>query len=375
MSKLGSEPFEERGASVDSRPRVGRTEALRERIFGSAVAALEMYTVYLGERLGLYRALADGGPATSAQLADRTGTAERYAREWLEQQAVGGFVDVDDSRADPLARRYRLPPEHVPVLADPDDVRYEAHTGVDIVRAGRRLPQLVEAFRVGNAPPPLPWAPEGRADPNRARFINLLGRAWLPAIADIDARLRAEPPARVADIACGTGWSSIAMARAYPSIRVDGVDLDPDAITSAGQNAERTGVGDRVTFLVADAATLSRAGGYDLVTIFEALHDMSRPVDALRAARDALADNGTVLVADGLVNEEFTAPASPRERTEYAWSVVSCLPGAMADPQTAATGAVMRPPLLRDYALQAGFRDVQILPIQTDYWRFYRLVQ
>lgn len=375
MSEGGSEPLDAGSASVDSPRRVNRTEALRERMFGSAVAALEIYTVYLGERLGLYRALADGGPATSAQLAERTGTAERYAREWLEQQAASGFVDVDDPRADPLARRYRLPPEHIPVLADPDDVRYEAHTGVDIVRAGRRLPQLVEAFRVGNAPPPLPWEPEGRADPNRARFINLLGRAWLPAIADIDARLRAQPPARVADIACGTGWSSIAMAHAYPSIHVDGVDLDPDAITAAGQNAGRTGVADRVTFSIADAATLSRTGGYDLVTIFEALHDMSRPVDALRAARHALADNGTVLVADGLVNEEFTAPASPRERTEYAWSVVSCLPGAMADPQTAATGAVMRLPVLRNYALQAGFRDVQILPIDTDYWRFYRLFQ
>lgn len=375
MSEGGSEPLDAGSASVDSPRRVNRTEALRERMFGSAVAALEIYTVYLGERLGLYRALADGGPATSAQLAERTGTAERYAREWLEQQAASGFVDVDDPRADPLARRYRLPPEHIPVLADPDDVRYEAHTGVDIVRAGRRLPQLVEAFRVGNAPPPLPWEPEGRADPNRARFINLLGRAWLPAIADIDARLRAQPPARVADIACGTGWSSIAMAHAYPSIHVDGVDLDPDAITAAGQNAGRTGVADRVTFSVADAATLSRTGGYDLVTIFEALHDMSRPVDALRAARHTLADNGTVLVADGLVNEEFTAPASPRERTEYAWSVVSCLPGAMADPQTAATGAVMRLPVLRNYALQAGFRDVQILPIDTDYWRFYRLFQ
>jgi len=375
MSEGGSETFDAGSASVDSPPGVNRTEALRERMFSSAVAALEMYTVYLGERLGLYRALANGGPATSAQLADRTGTAERYAREWLEQQAASGLVDVDDPRADPLARRYRLPPEHIGVLADRDDVRYEAHTGVDIVRAGRRLPQLVEAFRVGNAPPPLPWEPEGRADPNRARFINLLGRVWLPAIADIDARLRAQPPARVADIACGTGWSSIAMAHAYPSIHVDGVDLDPDAITAADQNAERTGVADRVSFSIADAATLSRTGGYDLVTIFEALHDMSRPVDALRVARQALADNGTVLVADGLVNEEFTAPASPRERSEYAWSVVSCLPGAMADPQTAATGAVMRPPVLRDYALQAGFRDVQILPIDTDYWRFYRLVQ
>ncbi|WP_026874501.1 SAM-dependent methyltransferase [Jiangella gansuensis] len=359
---------------MDSRPGVDRTEALRERMSNSAVAALELYTIYLGVRLGLYRALAEGGPASSSQLADRTGTAERYAREWLEQHAVSGLIDVDEPRADPLVRRYRLPAEHIPVLADPDDVRYEAHVAVDLVRAGRRLPQLVDAFRAGNAPPPLPWEPEGRADPNRSRFINLLGNEWLPAIADVDVRLRAEPPARVADVACGTGWSSIAMARAYPSVHVDGVDLDPDAITAARRNAERSGVADRVTFSVADAANLGNPGGYDLVTIFEALHDMSRPVDALGAARQILAQDGIMLVVDGLVNEEFAAPASLRERTEYGWSVVSCLPGAMADPQTAATGAVMRPSVLRHYALQAGFRDVQTLPIDTDYWRFYRLL-
>jgi len=118
-------------------------------------------------------------------------------------------------------------------LQNPDDVRYEAYSGVDIVRAGRWLPQLVEAFRAGNAPSPLPWEPEGRAEPNRTRFINLLGTEWLPAIVDVDLRLRAEPPARVLDVACGTGWSSIAMAQAYAKITVDGVDLDHDAITAA----------------------------------------------------------------------------------------------------------------------------------------------
>jgi hypothetical protein len=115
-----------------------------------------------------------------------------------------------------------------------------------------------------------------------------------------------------------------------------------------------------VRFSVVDAADLGGAGGYDLVTIFEALHDMAGPVDALSAARRVLADDGTVLVVDGLVAEEFTVPASPRERTEYGWSVVSCLPGAMGDPQTAATGAVMRPSMLHQYALQAGFSGLEV---------------
>ncbi|HEY6812337.1 MAG TPA: class I SAM-dependent methyltransferase [Propionibacteriaceae bacterium] len=375
MSKGGAEPFERGRAAGDPGPDVDRTDALGERLFNNAVGALELYTIYLGERLGLYRALAEGGAATSSQLAVRTGTSERYVREWLEHHAASELLVVDDPRAEPLARRYWLPPEHIPVLANRDDVRYEACTGVDIVRAGRWLPQLVEAFRVGNAPPPLSWEPEGRAEPNRARFINLLGTEWLPAIVDLDMRLRAEPPARVLDVACGTGWSSIALAQAYPNIHVDGLDLDHDAIGAARRNAERAGTADRVRFSVADAADLGTAGEYDLVTIFEALHDMARPVDALSAARRVLAGDGTVLVVDGLVAEEFTVPASPRERTEYGWSVVSCLPGAMGDPQTAATGAVMRPSMLHQYALQAGFGAVEVLPIHTDYWRFYRLLR
>jgi SAM-dependent methyltransferase len=375
MSDGGPDSLDARRAALDPRLEVDRTNALHERLFSNALGALELYTIYLGERLGLYRALAKSGPATSSQLAARTGTSERYVREWLEQHAASDLLAVDDPRAEPLARRYWLPPEHIAVLANPDDVRYEAYTGVDIVRAGRWLPQLVEAFRVGNAPSPLPWEPEGRAEPNRTRFINLLGTEWLPAIVDVDLRLRAEPPARVLDVACGTGWSSIAMAQAYSKITVDGIDLDHDAISAARGNAERAGVADRVRFSVTDAADLGGAGGYDLVTILEALHDMSRPVDALKAARQLISEDGTLLVADGLVAEEFTVPASPRERTEYGWSVVSCLPGAMADPQTAATGAVMRPSVLRQYALQAGFSEVEVLPIHTDYWRFYRLLR
>jgi predicted O-methyltransferase YrrM len=375
MSDGGPESLDARGTAVEPRLEVDRTNALHERLFGDALGALELYTIYLGERLGLYRALAESGPATSSQLAARTGTSERYVREWLEQHAASDLLAVDDPGAEPLARRYWLPPEHIAVLANRDDVRYEASTGVDIVRAGRRLPQLVEAFRVGKAPPPLPWEPEGRAEPNRARFINLLGTEWLPAIVDVDLRLRAEPPARVLDVACGTGWSSIAMAQAYSKITVEGVDLDHDAISAARGNAERAGVADRVRFSITDAADLGGAGGYDLVTIFEGLHDMSRPVDALNAVRQMIADDGTLLVVDGLVAEEFTVPASPRERTEYGWSVVSCLPGAMGDPQTAATGAVMRPSVLRHYALQAGFGEVEVLPIYTDYWRFYRLLR
>jgi 2-polyprenyl-3-methyl-5-hydroxy-6-metoxy-1,4-benzoquinol methylase len=347
--------------------------ALAGRLRRDMVGALELFTVYLGERLGLYRALDNDGPATSPELAERTGTAERYVREWLEHHAASGLLEVDDPAAAPLARRYRLPPAHASVLADPDNLGYRAFNGVEIARAARSLPHLVEAFRTGDAPPPLPWAPEGRADYNRAVFLNLLGARWLPAITEVDQRLRGQPPARVADLACGPGWSSIAMARAYPLIRVDGFDLDSDVIAAARRNAAQHGVSDRVTFAVTDASGPGMSGRYDLVTIFEGLHDMSRPVDALRAARAMLGPSGSVIVADEKVEDEFTAPATELERYHYGWSVVACLPSAMGDPRTSATGAVMRPSTLREYARQAGFADVVVLPLETETWRFYRL--
>ena len=352
---------------------LGDPAALTGRLFRNMVGALELLTVYLGERLGLYRALYTDGPATSAELAARTGTTERYIREWLEHQAASGLLEVDDPAAGPLDRRYCLPPGHVPVLADTGDVSYQAFNGAEIVRAARWMPEVAEAFRSGGAPPPLPWAPEGRPEFNRAVFLNLLARQWLPAIADVDVRLRSDPPARVADLACGTGWSSIAMAQAYPLISVDGFDLDTDAIQAARRNAEEVDLADRVTFTVADTSGPGVSGQYDLVTIIEALHDMSRPVDALRVARGMLREPGCVLVADELVEDEFTAPASIEEQYHYAWSVVACLPAVMGDPDTAATGAVMRPATLRRFALEAGFQDLEILPVKAGVLRFYRL--
>jgi SAM-dependent methyltransferase len=350
-----------------------RTDALVERLFHDAMGALELYTIYVGERLGLYEAMAGGSPMTSTELASRTGTTERYVREWLEHHAANGLLDVEDASAGPLERRYRMPPEHEPVLVDRDDLRYQAHKGVTIVRGARGVPDVVEAFRTGGAPPPLPWEPEGRAEANRATYLSMLGRQWLPQIPDVDRRLRADPPARVADIACGPGWSSIAMALAYPKIHVDGLDLDEDVIEVAREHARESGVQDRVTFSVADATDPGFAHRYDLVTVLEALHDMARPVEALRAAREMLAEGGSVVIADERVGEEFTASADERERYAYGWSVISCLPSAMGDPETAATGTVMRSSTLRRYAEEAGFGAVEILPIEDEDWRFYRL--
>jgi SAM-dependent methyltransferase len=190
---------------------------------------------------------------------------------------------------------------------------------------------------------------------------------------DVQVRLQAEPPARVADIGCGTGWSTIALARAYPLARVSGVDLDVDSIRQARLNAERAGLADRIAFEVGDAANLSLAGTFDLVTAFETLHDMARPVQALEGMRRLAGASGVVLIADERVADSFIAPGDAIERLCYGFSVLHCLPASLAEQPSAGIGTVLRAPALRGLAEAAGFRSVQVLPIQNDFWRFYRL--
>jgi 2-polyprenyl-3-methyl-5-hydroxy-6-metoxy-1,4-benzoquinol methylase len=237
------------------------------------------------------------------------------------------------------------------------------------------MPTVVEAFRNGGGVPYEAYGAEMRgaiSSLNRPGFLKLVGPEWFPAIPEMDRRLRSQPPARVADVGCGTGWSSIGIALAYPLVNVDGFDLDTASIDEARRNADTKGVADRVTFQVRDAADPSLAGTYDLVTAFETIHDMSDPVGALRAMRALTRDGGTVVIADEKVAEEFAAPGDELERFMYGFSAVHCLPVGMVDAGSAGTGTVMRPSRLRQYAREAGFEDLEILPIENDSWRFYR---
>lgn len=352
-----------------------RRDALAERLFDGVLGMLDTYMVYIGERLGLYRQLAKG-PAGAAQLAAATGTDARYVREWLEQQAVSGLLVVDDANAPAAERRYELPAGHEAVLVDRDDPAYGAAFARMMVGMVRPLPQVLEAFRAGGGVPYAQYDADfcdGQGEMNRVQFVNLLGSNWLPAIPDIAARLEADPPARVADVACGTGWSSIAMAEAFPKVRVAGIDLDPYSIELARRNAAGAGLDGRVRFEVGDAADPALEGRFDLVTVFEAIHDMSQPVEALGGIRRMLAAEGSVLVVDERVAEEFTAPGDEIERLMYGFSVLHCLPVGMADQPSAATGTAMRPSTLREYALAAGFTALEVLPIEHEFWRIYRL--
>jgi SAM-dependent methyltransferase len=347
-----------------------RRDALVERLFQSTLSAMDVLSVYLGVRLGLYRALADRGPSTSAELADAAGLNERYAREWLEQQATTGILEVDGER------RFSLPPGHDEALLDETSLNYAAPFGKLLVACVRPIDALVAAYRSGEGVPYADYGAEmheGQAEFTRPMFDHFLGSEWFPAIPEVHERLGADPPAHVADVACGQGFSTMAIARAYPKARVDGIDLDEESIAAAQRNLAGTDVEDRVTFHNRDAADPGLQGRYDLVYIHEALHDMSYPVDVLCSCRGLLAEGGLVVVADERVPDEFTASGDDVERLYYGFSIVSCLPVGMVGDGAAGTGTVMRAGTVQRYAKEAGFAGFEVLPIENDFYRFYRL--
>lgn len=352
----------------------GTTEDLAERIFGSALGAVDTLTIALGSRLRLYSTLHRHGPATAEELAERAGIDARYAREWLEQQTVAGLLATDDVAADAESRRYEVPAAHVPVLVDEDSLSYLPPVLSALAASAAQLPSIEKAFRDGGGVSWQQYGPamrEAQAAANRPLFLTVLAQQWLPSIGDVHDRLRAG--ALVADIGCGHGWSAIGIASAYPDVRVDGYDVDAESVEAANANAAAYGVADRVQVHLADAAEVDRTGEYDLVVANECVHDLADPVGVLAAMRRLCAPGGAVLVLDERVPEEFAGPGDAVEQLMYGYSVLICLPDGRSHAPSAATGTVMRPDTLRRYAREAGFAEVEVQPIEHDTFRLYRL--
>ena len=345
-------------------------EAFVQRMNTATLGAFDVASTYLGVKLGFYRALADDGPATAAELARRTGTNERLVREWLEQQ---GATELLEAAYDGGEWRFALPPGHGGPLLDPDALDGVAGTVMSLIGDLAQVPRLVESFRTGMGIPYADYGPdvaEGQAMGTRPVYRAEI-ESWFAAVPDLTRRF-ADGSARVLEIGCGKGWSSVSIAQSFPGVTVDGVDLDPGSIEAARQVAEAEGVADRVRFEVRDAATLSGAG-YDVATMFEMLHDLARPVEALRVAREALGPEGVVLVADEPAGDAYAGPAADEERLHYGWSLLHCLPASMSEPDSAATGTVIRPDTVRRYAREAGFASVEVLPVDSAAFRLYLL--
>ena len=232
----------------------------------------------------------------------------------------------------------------------------------------------MEAFRTGGGVPYEAYGAdtlEAIGMGNRPMFVNDYVSKWIPAMPDVEARLRAG--GSVAEIGCGGGWSSISLARGFPNIQIDAVDLDAASIEQAQQNAVQAGVADRIAFYHASAEEAPLNGPYDLVTAFECVHDMAYPVPALIRMRELAGPSGVVLIADEAVGDSLDENRNFLGHFMYNFSVLHCLPQAMVFPKAAGTGAVMGPAKLRAYAEEAGFAQIEVLSIENPFWRFYRL--
>lgn len=318
-------------------------------------AALNCALVVMGDRLGYYKALADGGPMTADALAAATGTAEPYAREWLNAQAAGAFVTYE-----PADGTYALPPEHVIALTDESSPAFLP--GFFQIALGT----IRDADRV------LAAAPDGDGvgwhDHNtdvhdgcerffRPGYNAHLVAEWLPAVDGLVDKLTAG--ATVADIGCGHGASTVLMAQAYPASRFVGSDYHAASIGTAMERAAEAGVADRTEFEVAPASSFS-GSGYDLVTTFDALHDMGDPVGAARRVHDALAPDGVWMLVEPAAGDRVEDNLNPLGRAYYGFSTLLCTPASLSQPVGAALGTQAGPARIRDVTVAAGFRSFRL---------------
>ncbi len=305
--------------------------------------------VVIGDQLGLYRAMADSQPVTAQQLAERTSTAERYVREWLAAQAASGYVSYDGDG------RYHLEPEQAVALTDETSPACVLGGFEAFVAAGRIGPLLTEAFRTGAG---IGWHEhDAGLFRGTARFFrpgyaaNLTG-SWLPALDGVVDKLVAG--ARVADVGCGHGYSTLLMAQAYPASTFAGYDYHPESVDAARKVAAEAGVTDRVHFEVAGAKDFP-GQGFDLITYFDCLHDMGDPAGALEHARAALTADGVVMLVEPYAEDEVAGNLNPLGRLFYSASTLICTPASLSQEVGTALGAQAGEARLRDIARHAGF--------------------
>jgi SAM-dependent methyltransferase len=327
-----------------------RVEAFTNQVFADLAACYGGVMVTLGDRLGLYRALAGAGPLTSREVADRAACAERYVREWLASQVAAGYIEYD-----PAAGTYRLPPEHAGVLADRSSPTFMPIAFNVPASMWLDEDQAVAAFRTGNG---FPWADHhdrlhvGVAGFYRNGYRASLVADWLPALDGVVERLTAG--ARVADVGCGHGHSTVLMADAFPRSTFVGIDPHPASIAAARESAAAAGVADRVQFEVG-TATSYQDRGFDLITFFDCLHDLGDPVGAAAHARSALAEGGTVMLVEPNAGDAIEDNVGPVGRIYYSASTTVCVAHALSEPVGHALGAQAGEARLRAVFAETGF--------------------
>jgi SAM-dependent methyltransferase len=306
--------------------------------------------VLIGDRLGLYRALAAGGAATSTELAARTRTTERYLREWLNAQAASGYVCYDS-----VTGRYELTPEQALVFADEEGPAFLVGAFQTVLAGGRMTDRLTEAFRTGEG---IGWHEHDHSLFHgierffRSSYVGNLVQSWIPSLDGVEAKLRAG--ARVADIGCGHGASTILMAQAFPASELVGFDYHAESIAAATTRAREAGIADRCRFEVAGAKEYP-GRDYDLVTVFDALHDMGDPAGASRHVLSTLARDGSWMIVEPYAGDRVEENLNPVGRAYYAGSTMICTPCSLAQEVGLALGAQAGEARMRAVVTGAGF--------------------
>ena len=315
-------------------------------------AAVNAALALIGDELGLYRAMADSQPVSSEELAARTGTQERYVREWLATQAASGFVELGEDG-------YVLPPEHALVLADETSPFLMTGALQSANAAVLARERVAERFVTGEG---LGWHEHHHGlfhGVERAFAVGYrthLLTEWLPALDGVVARL--EAGGTVADVGCGHGVSTILMAQAFPAARFVGIDYHAELIALARERAEQAGVADRVTFTIAGADKIP-GSGYDLVAFFDAFHDLGDPLAAARSAASVLAPDGRCMLVEPFAGDRVQDNLHPVGRFYYAMSTLVCTPGSLSQPGRAALGTQAGEARLREVLQAGGFGDVR----------------
>jgi SAM-dependent methyltransferase len=339
-------------STVEERPAVDGDKLMGFvfRAVGEVGATLNTALVVMGDRLGFYRALAGAGPLTPAELAERTGTAERYVREWLNAQAAGGYVDYD-----PDSGRYTLPAEHAVALTDESSPAYLPGFFQIALGSVHDSPRITEAAKTGAG---VGWhdhvydVHEGCERFFRPGYNANLVPAWLPALDGVVGKLHRG--ARVADVGCGHGASTIVMAQAFPASTFIGSDYHEGSIRTARERAREAGVTNRVSFEVAPSASYS-GRGYDLVTMFDCLHDMGDPIGAARHVHESLAADGTWMIVEPAAGDRVEDNLNPVGRAYYSFSTLLCTPASLSQDVGLALGAQAGEARIRDVVTSAGF--------------------
>jgi 2-polyprenyl-3-methyl-5-hydroxy-6-metoxy-1,4-benzoquinol methylase len=321
-----------------------------ERFAGDLGTLLHGVTVVVGERLGLYAALADSTPTTASELARRTGVDERYVREWLAAQAAAEYVEYD-----PAHETFRLPEEHAAALVEGKSPLFVPGAFLLAASLYKDEPAIVDAYRSGNG---LGWHQHhhdlftGTEKFFRPGYVANLTSSWVPALDGVEEKLRRG--ARIADVGCGLGASTIILAQAYPNSTVVGSDYHEPSIELARKAAADAGVADRVTFEVAPAKAFTGTG-FDLVAMFDCLHDMGDPVGAAAHVRGALAPDGTWLLVEPMAGERLEDNLNPVGKIFYSASSTICTPASRAQEVGLALGAQASEEQLAAIATEAGF--------------------